>query len=120
LQQQPQMPDFNAKVAIPKANIMDTAPSSDDDRRLRGYYALVGAVPEQLVSILCDKLTDNFIIVPGPLLDPNLRATAVMAAVQTDIANAIEAHHQFIDDLREEKRKSDAAIAEGVSNALNS
>jgi len=114
---QPQAPDFNGLACVPMAGAkqpFDDKAASLADRRLRELYALSGPLKKDLADIVTDRATgliyaglgmnnpiegQTFISVPSVLLDPNLRNTNVLKVVDKLVADSIEQHHKFNDDV---------------------
>lgn len=119
MNQPPQAPNFNGVAIVPLAgalNPADTDRSFMADRRLRELYVLNGPIAEPIAAIVADQATSlifdalgmhdtivdqTFIAVPSVLLDPNLRGTKVLGVVDKLVADSIELHHKFIDDLNQ-------------------
>lgn len=123
---QPQMPNFNGMAVVPMAGALEPADNEkafNANRRLRELYVLNGPLTLDLANIVTDHATSliylalgikpiteqTFISVPSVLLDPNLRGTQVLRVVDKLIADSIEQHHKFVDDVKEAAQQDGAA-----------
>lgn len=123
--QQQQLPNFNALVLIPTGAKPDglSEAAKVADGKLRELYAIGGVIAEHIGKVVCDETYDEvvaqerfavqdngqtFVTIPAVLLDPNLRATAVMTVVDPQVADAIEDFHVGEDMKRDALAKANA------------